>query len=63
MSSSAAGTTRARTSRITASTACVTLGNVARSVACTGGFGIRRRMIFVRIASVPSDPTSRCVRS
>ena len=39
-SSSAAGTTRARMSRVTASTACVTLGNVARSVACTGGFGI-----------------------
>ena len=37
--------------------------NVARSVACTGGFGTSRRMIFVMIASVPSDPTSSCVRS
>ena len=45
-SSSAAGTTRARMSRVTASTACATLGNVARSVACTGGFGMSRRMIL-----------------
>ncbi len=28
-----------------------------------GGFGTSRRMIFVMMASVPSDPTSRCVRS
>ena len=37
--------------------------NDARSVAWTGGLGTRRRMIFVMIASVPSDPTRRCVRS
>ena len=30
-----------------------TVGNVARSVACTGGFGTSRRMIRVTIASVP----------
>ena len=35
----------------------------ARSVATSGGFGTRRRMISVMIASVPSDPTSSCVRS
>ena len=37
--------------------------SIARNVATAGGFGTSRRMIFVTIASVPSDPTSSCVRS
>ncbi len=37
--------------------------NVARSVACAAGFGTSRRTIFVMMASVPSEPTSSCVRS
>ena len=53
ISSSAAGTTRARMMSLTAATAASTSANVARSVACTGGFGTSRRMIFVMIASVP----------
>ena len=48
---------------MTAATAASTSRNVARSVAWTGGFGTSRRMIFVMIASVPSEPTSSCVRS
>ena len=35
----------------------------ADKVARAGGCGIRRSVIFVMIASVPSDPTSNCVRS
>ena len=35
----------------------------ARSVATAGGFGTSRSVISVTIASVPSDPTSSCVRS
>ena len=58
-----AGTTRSRTMPLTPATAASMLANVPRSVACVGGFGINRRMIFVMIASVPSEPTSRCVRS
>ena len=37
--------------------------NVACSVACTAGLGTSRRVISVMMASVPSDPTSSCVRS
>ena len=48
---------------LTAATASSIVANVARSVVWTGGRGTSRRMIFVMIASVPSEPTSRCVRS
>ena len=37
--------------------------NSASSVACAGGFGISRSVISVMMASVPSEPTSSCVRS
>jgi hypothetical protein len=48
---------------LTAATASRTAAKLARSVTRTGGSGTSRRMIFVMIASVPSDPTSSCVRS
>jgi hypothetical protein len=63
ISSSAAGTTRRRISADTASTAPRMSANSASSVARAGGFGIKRSVTFVMIASVPSDPTSSCVRS
>ena len=63
MSSIVAGTTRSASSAETARTASPMLANVACSVACTAGFGTRRSVISVMIASVPSDPTSSCVRS
>ena len=63
MSSSVAGTTRRRISAVTASTAAWTSVNSAIRVARAGGFGTRRSVIFVIIASVPSEPTSNCVRS
>ena len=37
--------------------------NAARSVASAGGFGRSRRIAFVTIAKVPSDPTMRLVMS
>ena len=63
MISIVAGTTRAASNRDTASTAGSMSTNVAWSVACTAGFGTSRSVISVMIASVPSDPTSSCVRS
>ena len=47
----------------TPSAAAGTDAKQARNVATAGGFGTSRRMIFVTIASVPSEPTSSCVRS
>ncbi len=63
ISSSALGTTRAWTRLATASTAWRTVANVARSVTCVGGSGTSLTMTLVITASVPSDPTSSCVRS
>ena len=50
------GTTRAASSALTPATAVVMLANVACSVAAARGFGTRRSVISVRIASVPSEP-------
>ena len=61
MSSNAAGTTRRRMTSDTASTAPRMPSNVASMVAFACGFGTRRTVIFVMIASVPSEPTSSCV--
>ena len=52
-----------RMTLLTACTAASIVRKVARIVDCTGGFGTRRRMIRVMTARVPSDPTSKCVRS
>ena len=60
---SAAGIPRRPMRPVTPATACSTDGNVARNVAWTGGFGINLTVISVTMASVPSDPTRRCVRS
>ena len=62
ISSRAAGTTR-RAISWSPLDRRLDVGNVARSVACTGGFGTSRRMTRVMIASVPSEPTRSCVRS
>ena len=63
ISSTAAGTTRRRINSETASTAPRIPSKVARSVWLAGGFGTSRSVIFVMIASVPSEPTRSCVRS
>ena len=63
ISSSATGTTRARTISLTARTASATLANVVRSVACAGGSGTSRTIASVTMARVPSDPTINWVRS
>ena len=63
ISSRAAGTTRRRISSDTASTAPRMPSKVASIVAFACGFGTSRSVIFVMIASVPSEPTSSCVRS
>ena len=63
MSSSAAGTTRRAMTPVTASTAWRTSENAADNVVRTGGFGIRRSVTLVMIASVPSEPTSNWVKS
>ena len=63
INSSADGTTLARIRLTTASTAARIVVNVARSVTCVGGSGTSRTITFVITASVPSDPTSSCVRS
>ena len=47
----------------TARAAAGTSAKHARSVATAGGLGMRRRVICVTMASVPSEPTSSCVRS
>ena len=42
---------------------CLDIGEHRQKRGGTGGFGISRSVIRVMMASVPSDPTSNCVRS
>ena len=62
-SSIAAGTTPAWITAVTAATAARMSAKEADSAARAGGSGTRRSVASVTMASVPSDPTSSCVRS
>ena len=63
ISSIVAGTTRARSRSFRARTAASALSKSTRTVARHGGSGTSRSTAWVMIASVPSDPTMRRVRS
>ena len=54
-----AGTTRARMIPVTADGCLIDRAKRRAQGRLRGGFGTSRRMIFVMMASVPSDPTSR----